>query len=254
MRYVIVSLIIFSSYAQSNKPVLYLIGDSTVKNGSGKGEKGLWGWGDFLHTYCDTTRIKISNHARGGRSSRTYITEGLWDEVLNKLKPGDFVLMQFGHNDRSPVNDTLRARGTLTGIGDETEAIENLITKKHEVVHTYGWYIRKYIQDTKSKGAIPIVCSMVAQNNWREGKVERVTDTYTQWAERVANAENVLFIDLNDLVASRYEQIGEKNVTSDLFLEDRTHTNERGARINAGLVANALGKVKEFQLHEYCRE
>src|ERR1041384_4593852 len=80
-------------------PTLFIIGDSTVKNGSGKGDGGLWGWGDWIRPYFDSTKIKIENRAIGGRSSRTFLTEGRWDKVLADLKSGDFVLMQFGHND-----------------------------------------------------------------------------------------------------------------------------------------------------------
>jgi rhamnogalacturonan acetylesterase len=251
MRYILflICLLLFSSAAiQQPKPVLYLIGDSTVKNGSGKGNDGLWGWGDFLHEHFDTAYIRIENHARGGRSSRTYQTEGLWDNVLSKLKPGDFVILQFGHNDGGPVNDTLRARGTIRGAGDETDTIDNLITKKHEVVHTYGWYMRKYITDTKAKGATPIVCSLVARNLWKGGKVDRATNSYTKWAKETSAAEGACFIDLNDLVATRYESLGEEEVTTTLFLKDHTHTNEKGARINAAIVAEALKQFKDLSL------
>ncbi|MBT1698995.1 rhamnogalacturonan acetylesterase [Fulvivirgaceae bacterium PWU4] len=242
--------------AQTNqeKPVLYLIGDSTVKNGGGRGADGLWGWGDFLAPHFDTTRITIENHARGGRSSRTYQTEGLWDNVLAKVKPGDYVMLQFGHNDGGPLNDTLRARGSIRGTGEETEVIDNLITKKTETVHTYGWYIRKYIQDTKAKGATPIVCSLVARNIWKDGKVERATASYRQWAEAAAKAEGAFFIDLNDRVASQYEKLGPDEVKSKLFLKDHTHTTEEGARINAAIVATALKEAAGFPLAGFLRK
>lgn len=250
-----VCLISFSSAEiQKEKPVLYLIGDSTVKNGSGKGADGLWGWGDFLAEHFDTTHLKIENHARGGRSSRTYQTEGLWDNVLSKLKSGDFVILQFGHNDGGPVNDTLRARGTIKGTGEETETINNLITKKHEVVHTYGWYIRKYITDVKSKGATPIVCSLVARNIWNDGKVERTTETYTKWAKDVATKEGAYFIDLNHLVASKYETLGQEMVSSKLFLKDHTHTTQEGAKVNATLVADALREFKDISLSTFLKK
>lgn len=250
MRLILLSCILLCASAemQKSKPVLYLIGDSTVKNGSGKGADGLWGWGDFLHEHFDTIRVSIKNHARGGRSSRTFQTEGLWDNVLSKLKPGDFVLMQFGHNDGGPVNDTLRARGTIGGSGEETEAIDNLITKKHEIVHTYGWYIRKYISDTKSKGATPIVCSLVARNRWKDGEVERATHSYTKWSVEAAEEAGAYFIDLNHLVATRYEAMGQESVKSKLFLSDHTHTTEEGARMNASLVAEALREFKNSSL------
>src|SRR3990170_1268165 len=179
MRHFILLLfmLLISAREREPKPTLFLIGDSTVKNGNGKGEGGLWGWGDFLHARFDTAKIHIENHARGGRSSRTYQTEGLWDRVLARVKPGDYVILQFGHNDAGAVNDTIRARGTLKGIGEETEEIENTLTKKHEIVHTYGWYIRKYLVDTKAKGATPIVCSPVARNIWKDGNVERASSS-----------------------------------------------------------------------------
>ncbi len=73
----------------------------------------------------------------------------------------------------------------------ETEAIDNLITKKHEVVHSYGWYMRKYIRDTKAMGGIPIVCSLVARNNFENGKVVRATESYALWAMEIAKEEKL---------------------------------------------------------------
>src|SRR5688572_8117447 len=137
----------FSSFVllQQQKPVLFIIGDSTVKNGDGTGRNNQMGWGSVIHPYFDTTRLSIRNHAIGGRSSRTFITEGRWEKVLSEMKPGDYVIMQFGHNDAGPLDDTARARGTIRGTGDESREIYNPITKKQEVVYSYGWYMRKYI-------------------------------------------------------------------------------------------------------------
>ena len=115
-------LFILSCSTNSNKkPVLYTVGDSTVKNGQGDGAGGLWGWGEFINQFLDSTKIKVENHALGGTSSRTYQDKGLWDSVYNKLNKGDFVLIQFGHNDNGPINDDFRARGTIKGIGEESE-------------------------------------------------------------------------------------------------------------------------------------
>src|SRR6187431_1254174 len=101
----------------NKKPVLYIIGDSTVRNGDGSGRNGQWGWGSVIDPFFDTSKISISNQALGGRSSRTFITEGRWDKVLATLQKGDYVMMQFGHNDASPLDDTARARGTIKGVG-----------------------------------------------------------------------------------------------------------------------------------------
>ncbi len=257
MKYIVLFVLLGIATAftiQNQKPVIYLVGDSTVKNGSGRGEGGLWGWGDFLYTQFDTTKIRIENHARGGRSSRTYQTEGLWDNVLAKVKPGDYIIMQFGHNDGGAINDTLRARGSIRGIGEETEEIDNLITHKHEIVHSYGWYMRKYIRDARAKGATPIVCSLVARNVWKDGKVVRSTDSYATWAADIAKAEGAYYIDLNDLVASRYEQLGPDEVKSKLFLEDHTHTTEAGAKINAALVAEGIRAQRKLALRKFLRD
>ena len=82
-----------------HKPVFYIIGDSTVKNGSGNSTNLLQGWGSFIASYFDTIKISVQNDAIGGRSSRTFLTDGRWDKILATLQKGDYVIMQFGHND-----------------------------------------------------------------------------------------------------------------------------------------------------------
>jgi lysophospholipase L1-like esterase len=243
---IIIATLIMSVSAQAQKPLpsLFIIGDSTVKNST----QGLQGWGDEIGAFFDQTRIKVDNRARGGRSSRTFQTEGLWDQVLSELKPGDFVLMQFGHNDGGPVNDDSRARGSLRGTGDETEEIDNLITKKHEVVRTYGWYMKKFVTDIKAKGATAIVLSQIPRNIWKDGKVERVAGTYGGWAAVAAKSGGAFFFDLNDFVAGRYESIGQEKVGKDYFLTDHTHTTPAGAQLNAQAVVTGITGLKNCPL------
>src|SRR5215813_3985774 len=193
-------------------PTLFLIGDSTVRNGRGDGANGQWGWGDCIAAFFDAARIRVVNSAIGGRSSRTFMTDGHWEGVLALLKPGDFVMMQFGHNDGGEINDTSRARGTLRGTGPEIQEIDNLLTKQHEVVHTYGWYLRKFVTDTKARGATPIVCSLVPRKIWKEGKIVRNADTYAGWATDVARREGVAFVDLNEIIARKYDELGPEKV------------------------------------------
>jgi rhamnogalacturonan acetylesterase len=225
-------------------PTLFIIGDSTVKNSG----KGLLGWGDPIANFFDQTKIHVENRARGGRSSRTFVTEGLWDQVVAQLRPGDFVLMQFGHNDGGAVNDDSRARGSLRGIGDETQEIDNLLTKKHEVVHTFGWYMKKFVTDTRAKGATPIVLSFIPRNMWKDGKVIRGSDSYGKWAAQVAAAEQVAFIDLNEIVARKYEALGPDKVKELYFLEDHTHTTIAGAEVNAASVVEGIRALKNCPL------
>jgi rhamnogalacturonan acetylesterase len=244
----------FSSFVllQKEKPVFYIIGDSTVRNGDGTGKGGLWGWGSFMADYFDTTKIVIENDALGGRSSRTFITEGRWDKVLAKLKKGDYVIMQFGHNDGGPLDDTARARGSIRGVGEESKEIYNPIMKKQEVVYTYGHYMRQYIRDAKAKGAIPIVCSPVPRDNWKDGKMARSESSYAGWAKQVAVEEGAYFIDLNDIISAKYESLGPDAVKA-FFPGDHTHTNKEGAQLNAQIVTGQLKEIKPAGLGQYLK-
>lgn len=235
------------------RPVFFIIGDSTVKNGQGTGGGGLWGWGDFIASYFDTTKIRIKNDALGGTSSRTFQTKGLWAKVLNNIKKGDFVIMQFGHNDGSPLDDTARARGTIRGTGDESKEIFNPVTQQKEVVHTYGWYMRKYVDEVVAKGGIPIICSPIPRNDWKDGKVVRSTEGYAKWAAEIAHSEGAYFVDLNNLVATKYEELGADKVKT-FFPADHTHTNLEGAKLNAAIVIQTLKINGPKSLKKYFKE
>lgn len=225
---------------------LFIIGDSTVNNHT----QGLLGWGDPIAASFDTVKIIVENRARGGRSSRTFLTEGLWDQALTAIKPGDFVLIQFGHNDGGPLN-TGRARASLKGTGDETQEVVMEATGNREVVHTYGWYLRKYITDTKARGATPVVLSPVPRNIWKDDKVIRASTDYGKWAAEAAKAGSALFIDLNEIVAKRYEDAGAEKVKRLYFGDDHTHTTEVGAQLNADSVIKGLRGLKDCKLCRY---
>lgn len=230
-------------------PVLFLVGDSTVHNT----DPDLAGWGDVIAKFFDTNKIRIENRARGGRSSRTFQTQGWWDHVLAAARPGDFVLIQFGHNDSSPLDDTNRARGTLHGVGDESKEIYNPIMKKTEVVHTYGWYIRKYITDARAKGMTPIVCSPVPRVPNQAVRPDLIhTNQYAEWARRVALDENAFFIDLNWLILRRYSGLTPEQIKSNYFTSrDNTHTSVVGAELNAACVVEGLRQLKHCPLREF---
>jgi lysophospholipase L1-like esterase len=236
--------------ADPSLPSLYLVGDSTVRNGRGDGANGQWGWGEPLSDFFDPAKINVVNRALGGRSSRTYITEGRWDELLAMLKPGDFVVFQFGHNDSGPLDDTSRARGTLPGVGDESKEIFNPITRKQEVVHTYGWYMHKYVADTLAKGAVPIVCSPIPRKIWKDGKVVRNAENYGGWAREVAAQAKVAFVDLNEIIGRRYDALGEAQVEP-LFADPHTHTSRAGAELNAEAVVEGLKALPGNPLAPY---
>jgi rhamnogalacturonan acetylesterase len=233
------------------KPVLYIIGDSTVQNNDGNGINDYWGWGTLIKPYFDTTKITLSNQAKSGTSTRTFITDGRWEKILATLKEGDFVLIQFGHNDQAVINDSARAKGTLKGIGEQVEKIFNLKTKKDETVHTYGWYMRKFIRETKAKGAIPVVFSLVPREKWKAGKVDREID-YVNWAREVANSEGAYFVDLNKIIVDKWEQMGPEAVKT-FFPGDHTHTNINGASLNAASVIEGVRSIKGCPLNKFLK-
>lgn len=239
------------SKTSGSRPALFLIGDSTVKNGSGRGDGGLWGWGQMLAPLFDGEQIKLKNEAIGGRSSRTFFTEGRWDHVLAELRPGDFVLMQFGHNDGGELFDGDRPRASLKGNGDETRDGVVAMTGRAETVHSYGWYLRRYIADAKAKGATPIVLSPVPRNIWQNGHIARASRDYGKWAAEAAQAGGAEFVDLNKIIARRYETAGESTVREKYFTSaDHTHTTEIGARVNAECVTYGL-RDADLQLAKY---
>jgi lysophospholipase L1-like esterase len=225
-------------------PTIFVIGDSTANNNA----NGALGWADPFVGWFDTTKVNVLNRARAGRSSRTFVTEGLWDKVLQEVKPGDFVLIQFGHNDGGPL-DTGRARGSLPGTGEESREV-TMPSQQKEIVQTYGWYLRKLIADAKARGAVPVVLSLTVRNIWKDGKVERGSGKFGEWAAEVAGSQEVAFLDLTTIVADRYEQLGQEKVQS-LFAGDHTHTSPAGAELNAASVVTGLMRLKPCALCKY---
>ena len=233
-------------------PTLWIVGASAVRNGHDTGNDGQWGWGNPIASFFDRSRINVVNFALGGTSTRTYQSMGLWDHVLADMKRGDFLLIQFGSNDSSPVNDAFRARGTLHGNGEETQEIDNMLTKKHEVVHTFGWYIRKFITDARAKGAVcEIVLSPDPKNSWKDGKVVRSTN-FAEWDTAAARQENAFYVDAGELIANKYDAAGQAAVTQTLFPEKETeHTDWEGAILNARCIVEGIKGLDHCDLAGY---
>ena len=220
--------------AQPNLPTLWVTGDSTANNADHRG------WGDPLASYFDPAKINVVNRARAGRSSRTFFTEGLWDKVRESLKPGDYVIVEFGHNDGG-APETAPFRGSLPGLGEETQEVA-MPNGAKEVVHTFGWYIRKFVADAKAKGATPILSSPTIRNIWAGGKVERAMGHFGEWDSEIAKVEKLAFLDHSNATADVYETMGPEKVKA-LFPQDHTHTSVEGADLNASLVVAALKGV-----------
>ncbi|MBB5061984.1 rhamnogalacturonan acetylesterase [Granulicella mallensis] len=215
-------------------PTVFIVGDSTARNGANLG------WGDHVGPLFDTSRINVANRAVAGRSSRTYINEGRWIKVLSEMKPGDFLLLQMGHNDGGDLGGA-KPRGTLKGIGDETKDVPQTtgpLAGQVETVHTYGWYMRKMIDEAKAKSVQPMILTLTIRNIWKDGHVERDMG-YTTFIRQIADQEHIPVIDMATLEADRLEALGQEK-TALLFPIDHTHTSPEGAEKNAQSVADAL--------------
>ena len=237
------------SSRKKGRPVVFLCGDSTMKNGKDDGSNKQWGWGHFFWESCDTTKVSVENHALGGRSSRTYITEGLWDKVLAGVQKGDYVVIQFGHNDAGSYNMG-RARATIPGNSDKDTTVVMELTGKQETVHTFGWYMRKYAQDVKAKGATPILMSHIPRNMFTtkdSTAVIRNDKGYGAWCKEVALSEKVPYIDANKVIADKLDKLG-KDAIQGLYYGDHTHTSLAGAQLNAKTIAEAIKASKDKQL------
>lgn len=228
---------------EAGKPVVFITGDSTVKN-EDKDKNGMWGWGSQAYTVFDQKKITCVNCAKAGRSTRTYLNEGRWDQVYNSLQPGDFVLIQFGHNDIGPI-DTKKMRGTIPGTSDSTHVYKLEGSGNYELVYTFGWYLKKFIQDVKEKGATPILVSLTPRNEWKDGKIERRNDSYGKWYREVAKETGCEFVDLHNITADYLDKkCGSKDKAMKYYNRDHTHTSLLGAQTNAKSIAKGLKQIK----------
>jgi lysophospholipase L1-like esterase len=219
-------------------PTLFIVGDSTARN------QADLGWGDHLAPLFDTSRINIANRAVAGRSYRTFINEGRWDKVLAEIKPGDYVMLQMGHNDGGDLGGA-KPRGDLKGIGEETQDVPQTsgpLSGQTETIHTYGWYARKYIADIRAKQATPILLTLTIRNIWKDGHIERDMG-YDGFISQVGEQQHVPVIDMSDIAADGWEALGQEK-TATYFPIDHTHTSAAGADLNAHSVVTALRNAK----------
>lgn len=254
---------------ESGKPVVFFTGDSTVKNAD-KDEDGMWGWASQASTVFDESKITLVNAARAGRSTRSFIREGLWDKVYNSLQPGDFVTIQFGHNDICPITNA-KARGVIPGTKD-TLHVYHLDNDTYEVVYSFGWYLKKMIDDVREKGAMPILVSLTPRNEWPDGQVERRDDSYGKWYREVVAETGVEFVDMHNISADFLDKkFAVKKLSDDkekakakvteikqkagdvYFKKDHTHASKAGAQMNAQSFAKGLRQNKS-ELAKYLKK
>jgi len=236
---------------EKGKPVVFITGDSTVKNAD-RDSTGMWGWGSQAWRIFDENKITFINCAQAGRSCRTFIREGRWEKVYNDLQAGDFVLIQFGHNDIGELHRG-KHRGEIPGVAD-TSCVSRVVLQNeayNEVVYSFGWYLKKMIDDCREKGATPILVSLTPRNEWYGGKIERRNDSYGKWYREVAAETGCEFVDLHNITADALDGIG-REAAKRYYMGDHTHTSLAGARLNAigiaiGLTRNNSPLAKYLQ-------
>jgi lysophospholipase L1-like esterase len=220
-----VGLLSNTANATTIKPTVYIAGDSTVATYNPSVSSKV-GWGQVIPTLF-TSDLAFENHAIGGRSSKSFIDEGRLDAILKKIKPNDYLFIQFGHNDQK----------------------KNDPTRYTEPYTTYKQYLKKYIDGAKAKKAIPVLVTPVARLNYKNGKFINDFVDYDKGMKQVAAENNVKLIDLTTKSLNYYTSIGYNN-TYKLFMisldgSDRTHFTKQGAIQIARLVSKG---VKESNL------
>lgn len=263
---IFVLAILMISAAQPEKVItVFMIGDSTMANKDTTNNKQERGWGMMLQNYFDSS-IRIENHAVNGRSSKSFINEGRWRNVFNRIRPGDYVIIQFGHNDEKPQEDRHTEPGT-----------------------TFDANLEKFVNETRQRGGTPILCNSVVRrffsqsqtaitdDDLRTNSSAQLTDgdtlvdthgAYLLSPKNVAMKMNVPFIDANRITHDLEQNLG-PIVSRKLHMwflpgetpslpggrQDNTHYNILGARIVAALLAeNISQEVPQLKNHLRSKE
>jgi len=234
--------------AAAGLPTLWIAGDSTVKSNAP-----MRGWGQDLATFFDPGKINVVNRAIGGRSSRTYFTEGRWKEIEDALKPGDFVLIQFGHNDVGPLDERGKFRGSVKGIGDEVETVRKPDGSTEEV-RSYGWYLKAMARGAREKKAMVILCSPVPHKKFDSaGRFVADWAEWRGWVAECAKQEHAAFVDLADLIGKAYADLPVADVEG-FFADKGTHTNAAGSMFGARILVSGLRAMPASPLDAYLND
>lgn len=228
---------------EGSKPVLFLVGDSTMAPGSG--------WGDEGAKVFDETKITAVNCGIGGLSTRTFLEQGYWAKVLDAIRPGDFVLFDLGQNDDWDKINTGKARASMPGNSDEGQMFVMSKNGREEMIYSYGHYLRKMGIQARAKGATVIFTSYTAWNNWKDGVMEyEQGNNFAVWTEEAAKQIGVTYIDLFNYDYKYYSSIGFEK-TQPYFIDD-SHLTKLGAEFTAKHFAEQLRET-DSPLKDYLK-
>ncbi|GLB35881.1 putative ferrous iron transport protein B [Lyophyllum shimeji] len=224
---ILLLLVIPPIYAQT----VYLAGDSTMARGGGG--SGTDGWGQYLGQYLT---IPVVNNAVAGRSSRSYTEEGRFATLANTAKSGDYVVIEFGHNDGTANPDN--GRQVAFGDGYDTTATVTAANGTQIVIHTFPSYIQNAVNLFKAKGAIPIVSSQTPSNIWSSGAIA-APPRFVGYAQTAASRTSVTYVNHYAYVAQAYNKLGQTATTA-FYPVDHTHTSPAGANVVAQAFVRGL--------------
>lgn len=218
---------------------IFIAGDSTC---DGKANGKIIGWGKFLGDYVTAN---VNNQAHSGQSARTFYRDGRWNNLIKGVSKGDYVIIQFGHNDGGGPT-AAKNRGSVDGTGDKTVTVT--VNGAKEVVHTFPWYIKYFANQVKDKGATPLLMSHTPTFTFKNGKVGQA-GKFAEYMKMVSNELKIPFIDHYNYIARNWEFLGEKYLREhNWFPNDHTHTSPEGADFNAKMVISAIKceKIKDL--------
>lgn len=241
---VVLFLLAVSVACFGQQPItIYLAGDSTMAEKLPT-KRPETGWGEFLQSAFDSGHVRVENHAKNGRSTRTFLSEGLWQEIVDKLTPGDYVFIQFGHNDESKQK-----------------------TDRYTSPEDYRANLVRMIRDVRSKQANPVLLTPVMRRKFdKQGNfVDAHPPEYPQSVRDVAAEQKVTLIDMHRASEKVLKQYGDEP-SRKLFLqlkpgenpnypngvEDNTHFNPVGAKVMCDLAVQAIRELK-LQIAQYLK-
>ena len=239
-KLIILLLCIITNAFSAAPNTIFIAGDSTA-DGRGANNGKTAGWGKYLGDYL---KVKVQNHAVSGQSARTYYRDGGWNNLIKEVSKGDYVFIQFGHNDVGGPNKN--PKGAAGGEGDETVTVN--VNGKDEVVHTFPWYIRYFANQVLEKGATPLVLSLTPNFSFVDGKIPEPS-RFAGYMKLVSEELKIPFIDHYNYIARNWEVLGEKYIREhNWFPADYKHTSPEAADFNAKMVISGIKckKIKDL--------
>lgn len=228
----LVALVVLCFAGKQKAHKLYMVGDSTMADKKELQASPERGWGQLFPTFIDSTKFVIENHAVNGRSTKSFLSEGRWQDVVNKLEAGDVVIIQFGHNDAKQKDST-----------------------RYSTPQQYKENLRLMVSDVRAKGATPILCTPINRRQFKKGQFNPSHGDYPQQVRNLALEEKVALIDMEALSAHLLQAMGEEkskpyfmNVEAGKWSKfpngktDNTHFQESGALMMGQLAAGAIEK------------